>query len=194
MNKPKLGLTIIFLASLALPGCARPEHVKTMDNLCLTGPDRQEALIAAEDVLSRMHFTIEKFDTDAGYIRTRPLPAAQSFEFWRSDNVGQFNSSEADLHTIRRTVEITAGRSDNQLCLECTAHVQRLSLLERDVATGRAYAIFSQSRHSLQSMKLSPEQKSGFAWIELGRDNQLETEILKQIRTTVQADNGAQEK
>ncbi len=191
MNKPKPGLITILCALLFLAGCARPEHVKTIDRLCVVEPDRQQALSAAEDVLARMHFTIEKFDTDAGYIRTRPLPAAQSFEFWRSDNVGAFNSSEADLHTIRRSVEITAGSSDNQLCLECTARVQRLSLPERDVTTGQAYAMFSQSRHSLQSMKLSPEQKSGFAWIELGRDNQLETEILKQIRFRLQADNGA---
>jgi hypothetical protein len=41
--------------------------------------------------------------------------------------------------------------------------------------------MFSDSERSMQRLELNPKQRAGMAWIDLGRDGRLETEILKQI-------------
>lgn len=165
-----------------LTGCAQPEHKETVKQICLPDMQKLQAMQTAEDVLARMHFTIVKADTEQGIIRTEPLPAAQSFEFWRSDNVGSYNSTEANLHSIRRTAVLGISRQDGKLCINCDVKVQRLSLPEREVtSSGRSYEMFTRSRLSQQRLRLHDEQKKGLAWVDVGSDGQLATEILKRI-------------
>ena len=129
-----------------------------------------------------MYFTIEKADAQNGLIRTRPLPGAQFFEFWRSDNIGTDNTIAANLHTIRRTVTLDINQQDQELRIGCEVQAQRLSLPERQVSSSaRVYGMFSISSPSLQRLKLNPEQKKEMAWIDLGSDTRLEAEILKRI-------------
>ena len=182
MNEPKSLLFMACSAFCLLAGCAQTQHLKVVEQICLPDMDKQQAMQTAEDVLGRMHFTIDKADAEQGIIRTRPLPAAQSFEFWRSDNVGSFNSTEANLHSIRRTAELGISRQGGQLCIKCDVKVQRLSLPEREVtSSGRSYEMFTPSNQSIQVLELHPEQKKDMAWIDLGSDKQLATDILKQI-------------
>ena len=137
---------------------------------------------AAEDVLCKMHFTIEKADIESGFIRTRPLSGAQFFEFWRSDNAGSFNAVEANLHTIRRIAELNISQQNGRVCIGCNVKTERLSLPEREViSSSRAYEMFSQSGPLRQRLALNPEQKRGMVWVDLGKDAWLETEILKRI-------------
>ena len=146
------------------------------------GINTTDLMDAAQDVLAEMYFEIEKADVNAGIIRTKPLPGAQFFEFWRSDNVGAGNSFMANLHTIRRTVTLYISRRDGELRIGCEVHAQRLSLPERQVgSSARVYGIFSRSSPSLQRFELNPEQEAEMAWIDLGRDSKLEAEILKRI-------------
>jgi len=156
-------------------------HVEQNSGISMAG-----LMEVAEEVLAGMYFTIDKADTNRGLIRTRPLPGAQFFEFWRSDNVGPDNTLAANLHTIRRTVTIEINQQDEQLSIGCNVQAQRLSLPERQVSSSaRVYGMFSQSSKSLQKLKLNPEQKKEIAWIDLGRDPQLEAEILKRIETGI---------
>jgi hypothetical protein len=184
----------IIVCSLMAAGCAQqtapPLSVKLMDSdlYIEQGQDVHKAdlMEVAKDVLSEMYFTIEKADADTGLIRTRPLPASQFFEFWRSDNVGLDNTMAANMHTIRRTVTIDISGQGRQLSIGCQAQVQRLSLPERQVSSSaRVYGIFSQSSPSLQRLMLNPEQKKQMAWIDLGRDSRLEAKILKRIKTRI---------
>jgi hypothetical protein len=172
----------LIVCALILSGCAQEQYHKVVEQICLSDTQKLQAMQMAEDVLARMHFIVTKADPEQGIIRTRPLPAAQSFEFWRSDNVGSFNSTEADLHSIRRTAELDINRQGGQLCISCDVKVQRLSLPEREVTgSGRSYAIFTKSKQSIQVLELHPEQKKDMAWIDLGSDKQLATDILKRI-------------
>jgi hypothetical protein len=178
----------LIVCALILMGCAQPQHQEVVEQICLSDMDKQQAMQAAEDVLGRMNFTIDKSDAEQGVIRTKPLSAAQSFEFWRSDNVGSFNTTEANLHSIRRTAELGISRQGGQLCISCNVKVQRLSLPERDItSSGRAYEMFSRSEPSIQILQLHPEQKKGMAWIDLDSDRQLATEILKRISSILDA-------
>ena len=181
MNKSILNK--LFACSLLfwLAGCAENKYTKTIEQLWPPAATKADAMTAAEQALAGMHFSIEKLDVDAGYIRTAPLSGAQSFEFWRSDSVGSFNQTEADLHSIRRAFEINISEQAGQLCINCRATTQRLSLPQSQSTTGQSRSIMSPDQRSVQTFKLGHEQKSNLTWTDLGRDNQLETEILKRI-------------
>lgn len=149
-----------------------------------------QTMKAAEDVLAQMHFSIEKFDYDYGYIKTRPLSGAQFFEFWRSDNVGTENWVEANIHSIRRTVELYINQNGENLNIDCDVQTQRLSLPNREIpGSAQAYQLFSRSSMLMQTLQLHPEQQKGMAWINLGKDTELEAEILKRISSIINKDS-----
>jgi hypothetical protein len=184
----------LLTCALVLAGCAKqtstPVVVKVQDGALHVEQNQSigtvDLMDVAENVLVNMYFTIEKADADTGLIRTRPLPGAQFFEFWRSDNVGTDNTLAANLHTIRRTVILDISQQGDELNIGCEVQVQRLSLPEQQVnsSTG-VYGMFSLSSPSLQRLKLNPVQKKEMAWIDMGRDSRLEAEILKRIETQI---------
>jgi len=184
MDKVKLLTVCVSLFLLA--GCGGNQQYKTLDKVCVPNMEKAEAMKAGEAELNKMYFVIDKADAEAGVVRTRPLTAAQWFEFWRSDNVGLFNGAEANVQSIRRTAELNIGKDEGQLCIRCEVKVQRFSLLEHEIrGSGRVYEAFSRSEHAFQEMKLNPEQKKQAAWIDLGRDGRLETKILERIERQV---------
>jgi hypothetical protein len=182
--------------ALLLAGCAGQQQYEVEQTQAVSEPifvadlEKLTAMQTAEDVLAKMNFTIEKADAESGLIRTAPLPGAQFFEFWRSDNVGAFNCAEANLHSLRRIAEVNVRQQDEGLSISCEVNVYRLSLPEHPVSSSaRAYEMFSESSLSLQKIKLNPEQEAGMAWVNLGRDGRLETEILKRIENRLTAEN-----
>jgi hypothetical protein len=187
MNKLILNKLLACSLLFWLAGCAENKYTKTIEQLCPPAADRTAAMTTAERVLAEMHFGIEKFDIDAGYIRTAPLSGAQSFELWRSDSVGSFNRSEADLHSIRRAVEINISEQAGQLCINCRATTQRLSLPQSQAATDQQ-TVMAHQQQDVKKLKLNREQKTAPTWTDLGRDNQLETEILKRIESRLTVD------
>jgi len=193
-NPANLGTYALMSCTLLLAGCAQqasaPPGVKVQDNTLFIEQSQDigmaDTMEAAEDVLAEMHFNIEKADIDSGVIRTRPLPGAQFFEFWRSENVGADNSLAANLHSIRRTVELTVSQREGKLCIACDVRVQRLSIPEHQVSSSaRVYKMFSRSKPSLQRLALNPEQEEEMAWIDLENDTLLATEILKRIEARI---------
>jgi len=185
LNKLK-SLFVTCVPLLLLAGCAETQQFKTVEQICLPDMGKHETIQIAEDVLAKMHFTIDKADAESGFIRTRPLAGAQFFEFWRSDNVGAFNFNYANLHCIRRIVELYITQQDGQLCIDCDVNTQRLNLPEHQVtSSARAYELFSQSSSLKQELKLHPKQKSGMAWVNMGKDPRLETKILKWIEEQI---------
>ncbi len=179
----------LITCALMLAGCAKEQQYGATKLICVENIDKLQAMETVEDVLVKMHFTIEKADTKRGFIRTRPLPGAQFFEFWRSDNVGAFNSTEANLHSIRRVAELNISQQGGQLYIGCNVKVSRLSLPEQQISSSaRAYRMFSQSSPAMQILALHPQQKKGMAWVDLGNDTMLATEILKRIEKHVKSE------
>jgi len=186
------GTLLSMLLVFILSGCSSPERPSTPDRspaqsrFAVTRPAVMEI---AEDVITRMNFTIDKFDPNSGIIITRPLPGAQFFEFWRSENIGTKNWINSNLHSIRRTVECrvgTSGRDDT----ECTVKIQRFSIPERQVTSStRAYEMFSRSNPAMQRLQLNPEQERRMAWIDMGTDTELEREIVRRIEKQLTANN-----
>jgi hypothetical protein len=197
MNKRTVqNIVILKLLALTLvpAGCSQqapaPPVVKVRQSILHVTQNSDISTVdlmeAAEDVLAGMYFTIEKADLKNGLIRTRPLPGAQFFEFWRSDNVGLYNALAANLHTIRRTVTLDISQQNKELRIDCDVQVQRLSLPERQVSSSaRVYGMFSRSSPSLQRLQLNPEQAKQTEWIDLGSDTRLAEEILNRIETQI---------
>jgi hypothetical protein len=194
MKKSSLQKMLLFPLLLCPSGCAENKYTLTTDRLCAPTIAKETAMAIAENVLAEMHFTIEKFDVEAGLIKTYPLPGAQSFELWRADSVGSFNQAEADLHSIRRTIELnvtdlsrrSAAKTEQagQLCINCVATTQRLSI----AGNGQNYAAPAETLRAIQKLRLNHKQKTNMTWINLGRDTQLETEIIKRIESRLSAD------
>jgi len=202
MNKSILNKLLTCSLLFWLAGCAQNKYTKTIEQLCSPAANKTDStpstnsgqasspraavMTTAERVLAEMHFHIEKFDVNVGYIRTAPLPGAQSFEFWRADSVGSFNRTEADLQSIRRTVEINISEEAGQLCINCRATTQRLSMPQSQTARDQQTEMSYQQKGA-KNPQLTREQKATLTWTDLGRDNQLETEILKRIEKQLAA-------
>ena len=98
---------VLVASTLSLPGCGGPNAAPTpAQMICANGVTRADVVQAAGDILTRMHFAIEKLNAEQGLVRTRPLRGAQFFELWRSDNAGAYNWKEANLQSVRRSVEL----------------------------------------------------------------------------------------
>jgi hypothetical protein len=174
--------TALMTCAFAVAGCGQPQQKVVVVPISVPDVSKAQAMEVSEDVLAEMHFVIEKADVPSGLVRTRPLPGAQFFELWRSDNVGDENSLLANLHTIRRTVELAISQHGDQLQIDCDVRVQRLSLPERDVSSSaRVYAMFTRSSPSRPGMSFDVEQREDMAWIDLEKDTALAARILKRI-------------
>lgn len=181
---------IVIVALCLLAGCSKPEQFKTAEQICVPQTSKVEVMQTVEDALGQMHFSIEKSDVENGFVRTRPLQGAQFFEFWRSDNVGGRNSAEANLHSIRRIVELQISEPSSEergkLCIRCNVKTQRLNLPEREIrSSARAYEMFSRSQRSMQRLHIDPKQRKDMFWVDLGLDEKLATRILKRIESQI---------
>jgi len=186
MNKVKSLLFMVCAVLWVLGGCGKQQQFETVEQICVGDLNKAWAMRMAEDALGEMHFSIEKSDSEQGLIRTRPLAGAQFFEFWRKDNIGSFNKAEANLHSIRRIAEIDMSREEGRLCVGCNVSVQRLNLPERLLrGRGQSYEMLSVSGPSVQKLELDAEQRKLMTWVDLGRDELLETEILKRIEKKI---------
>ncbi len=189
---------VVLIGATFSLGCASPRpEPKPAKTLRLESVAKEQAVWAAHDILSQMHFPIEKLDVEQGIVRTRPLRGAQFFEFWRSDNVGAFNTAEANVQSIRRIVEVRvkalergsveATPEATAYGLECTVQTQRLALPGNPVAgVSQAYQIHTRSDSTLQTLDVTPQQQSQMAWIDLGDDPKLAAEIVRRIERRLQ--------
>jgi hypothetical protein len=166
-------------------GCAEQQQYQAAKPLLMQNTDKLRVMEAAEDVLVKMYFTVEKANAESGFIRTKPLPGAQFFEFWRSDNVGADNWLISNLHSIRRIVELNINEQDKDLYINCDVKIYRLSLPEREIRSAHAYDLLSASSPTVQRIQLHPKQKEDMAWIDLGEDGQLAAEILRRIEQQI---------
>ena len=73
---------LICCGLLHLAGCAESQKDEQVKEIYLTGVSRQRAMEISEDVLRDFNFSVAKEDVNTGYIRARPLPGGQFFEFW----------------------------------------------------------------------------------------------------------------
>ena len=176
-------------AVVGLTGCATSEKAElaAFEPLCISGINQQIAMDAAGEVLRNMQFRIEKFDPDASYLRTRPLSGAQFFEIWRRDNASSYQATQANIHSLRRTVEMEFSTAGGNTCVDCVVHVQRLSVPEKPVAGMSDMGnIYTDSERNSQSLVLEQSRIEQMEWIELEPDTALQQRILDKIASLIE--------
>ncbi len=186
----RLGGLSAFLLSVSvvlLAGCtSQAPSALSVRPLRIADANGADIVSAAETVLGRMCFAIEKADPNAGLVRTKPLAGAQFFELWRSDTTSLGDAVESNIHSIRRSVELNINRDEGQVSVDCTVRVQQLSLPGQEAASvSQAYRIHSRSDPDLQTFVLTPYQRATMAWIDLDNDERLATEILRRIEQQI---------
>lgn len=180
MKRPMAWLMVILAAVMG--GCCTKECPKAANQICVQGVDKQAVIDTSQKALEDMQFRIEKADTEAGYISTRPLPAQQFFEFWRSDTVGCYNFVEDNMHSVTRTAEINIIPKGFDFCIDCRVTTRRLSIPPLDIASATELpSVFSQGSVSVQSVELRARQRQNATWIDMGPDTGLESKILQRI-------------
>lgn len=183
MNKNKGRYLAILIGLLLLSGCSSESQIAPNEPVCLQRMDKSRIMEITEDVLVRMNFVVEKYDVETGFVRTKPLRAGQVFEFWRSDNADGAAWAESNLHSLRRTAQLSFSQEGEQVCTTCRVGIERLSLPEREI-TGMSWlsGMFTDSSRTRQRLTLRPEQQEGMTWIDLGPDLALERKILASIK------------
>ena len=186
MKKDIIIYLVVSVGLFGLLGCGNEVHVPSSEPLCIGSMGKSQLMEVCEDILVRKQFVIDKYDPANGFIKTRPLSGKQLFEFWRSDNAGSFNTAEANIQSIQRSVTINILESENQRCIDCEVSVQRLSIPEKEVwGVEQTAGVFTQSDSSLQKLKLSSDKSEDICWIDLGFDGALERVILGQIEKKI---------
>lgn len=181
--KNSIFLTFTALLAVLLAGCSQSQQVVSSQPECLPQVSLDQTMQTARTVLQKMHFSIEKYDPDARYIRTRPLSGAQFFEVWRQDNASAYTAARSNLQTLRRIVEIQATPYLTRTCLECRVYLQKLSLPEEPVrGTKKLAGTYTDSSTSEQSLQLDRDRLEKMEWLPASRDEALEMEILTRIR------------
>ena len=184
MNKNGFAVLMAIVAGcmiFGVSGCGKQLAVEPSEPFCIAMVAKEDLMKAAEDVLKKKQFVIEKFDIDNGYIVTRPMRGSQFFEAWKGDNVGSTNKARSSIHSIRRIVEMNFTQENGRLCLECTADMQRFSMpTVEQSGSSRSTGVFVEGGASM--MRLYPITDEEMAWIDLGRDGQLERNIIELIK------------
>lgn len=178
----KLGFLLACLSLLIVAGCAKQSAVNTNEPIKIKA-DNQTIVSAAEEVLTDMHFVIDKADADAGYVLTKPLAGQEWFEFWRSDAADSKSLAKSSLFSLQKTAELSILQIDSDTCqLECVVYVQKLNIPQRQISGfGDLPSIFSKSSPSRQKLELSKINKSDTQWIDLADDELLAFNIKQKI-------------
>lgn len=180
-------ISAVLTGFLLLGGCGQPEQMVSSDPVCIPGASADQAMQAAQKVLTGMQFSIEKYDFDARYIRTRPLSGAQFFQVFRGDNASSYAATEANIYSLRRTVEMEITPMEKRTCLECRVYVQQLSIPERPLTgTTRMAGNYTDSSQSWQSLRLDNDQLENMEWLDRGLDRALEQKIVGKIKAILE--------
>jgi len=173
-------LPIAALAAAFLAGCKAAPKTAATEPAALTAPNAAAVLAAAQKTLGEMQFVMDKYDVEAGYLRTRPLRAGQFFEPWRQDNASAKAFGQANIDSLRRTVEVFVEPQGQAVQWRCVVTVERLSIPPRPIrGMAQIAGMYTDSSQMQQTLKL---EGADIEWLPLGRDAELEARIVKRIQ------------
>ena len=173
--------TTYLLISLVLLGlgCSKRVLVPVDQPVCISTTDVEAVMDRCSSVLKKFGFVIEKYDVEAGYIRTRPLRGGQFFEVWRRDNVGSENAKEASTHSVRRVAEMELRQDAGKICVECVVNVSRLGMVDEEPLHWAKVP----TMYTGGGDRLGPDaENEDVYWVEMAGDELLEDALLRELR------------
>ena len=178
-----LGLLVV-LGVAALAGCTRPASVRFVNPMIFTAADPGEVAAAARRTLTELRFQIEYPPAAEGRITTESLTGASWFEFWRKDTRGAWQSLEASAHTTRRKATVAVTRKDKGCQVLVKIEKQRASA--PNLGPDNIAEAFSRYHpEESERMRQNELAKTKYKWIDMGRDDALEQDILERIQLAV---------
>jgi hypothetical protein len=116
-----------------------------------------------------------------GVIETRYRVGASVLEPWHRDSYGLQNRLESSLQSIRRwaVVRVMPAEGGYLVSVEVFKEIEDLPGVANNTAGG---ATFSQTSPIRRDLDLVTGQSSPSGWISLGRDEVLESEMLRQVQ------------
>jgi hypothetical protein len=174
----------LLLATVA--GCLGPrrDHYESSKPIAVAdpSPEADRAWEAIQQTLRRNRFRLDRVDRRAGVITTFPVTSQQLFEFWRHDVDTDADLWEATLNPIRRRVEVSVHRGEDNTWkqLAVAVHKERLSSRDQYLLTPEeAYQYFGDSLPSRTAQSQAPVEN--IQWLGLGRDPAMEEYLLNAI-------------
>ena len=180
-------LGLVLAVVVLISGCGQRSRTESPPPLCMAGGEVEAVMKDCEKVLGEMDFRIAKFDLQLGVIRSKPLEGGQFFELWRKDNADRYEKGLSNLHSVRREVQLTIGRSDGGgVCVDCQVMLSRFSIPEKQLGnTGKAYNMISENPDDRAGFIIEQQQREEAEWIQLRRDAALEVKILERIEKKI---------
>jgi hypothetical protein len=187
------GAFLGLVATALLVGCQAPRPVEAPTREVVAVADYESFVRESLTALRLQHFPPEYVDETRGLIVTAPATTGQWFEVWRNDARGPYQTLEANLHTMRRVVEVrltpvgpqgaAAGGvlpgEPGAYALAVEARRQRYSTPPRQArSTSMALNLYHERMPTTAGV-LGPAPDT--VWIDLGRDAQLERFLLEQL-------------
>ena len=148
-------------------------------------PDRDAFIDQTLTLLRQRDFTPRRVDRDDGLVVSEPATSQQWFELWRRDSIGGYQLLESSVHTVRRIVTVHLDPLDaedpsDEFRVSVQVDKERYSAPERQVTTASgALAIYSEHLPTTEGLVAS--RTEGEHWVPLGRDGQLESNLLDKI-------------
>ncbi len=177
-------LFLTVLSTVCLAGCGGSVKTSSAETAVLAGPNAEMLMAAAQETLGQMRFVLDKYDIEAGYLRTRPQRASQFFEPWRQDNASGKAFAQANIDSLRRNVEVfVESQQDGTALLRCVVNMEKLYIPPQPIRSmSRMAGMYTDSTRRQQTLTLEDQQLGQVEWVALGQDHALEQRILKQIR------------
>jgi len=177
---------LIALLAGSATGCGGPrqaDYVSTRQLTVSDGSGEADRLWdAIQETLRRHRFRLDRVDRRAGVVTTMPMMSQHFFELWRKDVATRQDFWEATLNPIRRRVEVslTRGENDGGDQLAVVVKKERLSSPDRQFnSTGAVYQYFGDSLPSTTGLiRITTEHDR---WLDLGRDAAMEDYLLGRI-------------
>ena len=139
---------------------------------------------AANEVLRKYRFTIDRADRREGVITTYPMIGRHWFEFWRKDAITRRDLAEGTLHTVYRQVTVSIRRqADSEKYLAAVRVLTSRSDLPNPqvTSTSEAYDLFLDPDMPRSTSLTGLGDSIGSKSVPLGRDENLEQTLRQEI-------------
>lgn len=184
-NIRSFGLTLTTTAALlAAPvGCHKPAQPEGPTVEAIENDQVDSIWAAAESVLRKHDFQIDRQDRAVGVLSTLPTTSQQFFEVWRQDVADPYSLGQASLHTMQRKAQVRFIRepAGRHWTIEMQVDVYRLSTPEHQVTSASSALLAFSGALPTATGQIGQNAAKAREWVHLGRDGELESRLLSQI-------------
>ena len=176
-------LTFTILVGLAFAvGCHKPAPPQGPTAEFIQHDDVDPLWQAAQSVLRKHDFQVDRQDLAAGVIETLPTTSQHFSEFWRQDVADPYSFGQATMHTMQRKATVRFIRAPgSQWTIELEVDVYRLSTPEHQVTSASSALLAFSGGLPTATGQVGVNASKQREWVPLGRDGEMESRLLSQI-------------